>query len=65
MAWVNQQSAVVIDFLDGIAEITRLGYQAFMPDLIGGWGPTLLLTYSLLGFWYFLVRYNETTSGFT
>ncbi len=33
-----------------------------MPDVLGGWGVTLLLTYSLLGFWYFLVRYNESTS---
>lgn len=54
-----------IDFLDGIAEITGLGYQAFMPHLIGGWGNTLLTTYVLLGIWYIFVRYNESTSKFT
>jgi len=37
-----------IDFLDGMAEITGLGYQAYMPDLIGGWGYTLLTTCLIL-----------------
>jgi hypothetical protein len=54
-----------IDFLDGIAEITGLGYQAFMPDLLGGWEVTLLVTYALLIAWYSFVRYNESTSKFT
>jgi uncharacterized membrane protein YedE/YeeE len=54
-----------IDFLDGIAEITGLGYQAFMPDLLGGWEITLLVTYALLVIWYSFVRYNESTSKFT
>lgn len=56
---------VDIDFLDGMAEITGLGYQAFMPDLMGGWGPTLMTTYILLAVWYAFVRYNESTSKFT
>jgi uncharacterized membrane protein YedE/YeeE len=54
-----------IDFLDGIAEITGLGFQAFMPHLLGGWGNSLLLTYMLLGIWYSFIRYNESTSKFT
>jgi len=54
-----------IDFLDGMAEITSLGYQAFMPDLLGGWGNTFLLSYGLLGIWYLFIRYNESTSKFT
>ena len=54
-----------IDFLDGMVEITGLGYQAFMPHLLGGWENTLLLTYVLLGIWYAFVRYNESTSKFT
>ncbi len=54
-----------IDFLDGMAEITGLGSQAFMPDLIGGWEPALLTTYSLLAIWYIFIRYNESTSKFT
>jgi len=54
-----------IDFLDGMVEITRLGFQAFMPDLLHGWQYTLLLTYVLLGIWYVFIRYNESTSKFT
>jgi hypothetical protein len=54
-----------IDFLDGIAEITGLGFQAFMPDLVGGWEYSLLLTYLVLLAWYMFVRYNESTSRFT
>jgi len=54
-----------IDFLDGVAEITGLGFQAFMPDLFGGWEYSLLLTYVLLIIWYIFVRYNEATSKFT
>jgi len=54
-----------IDFLDGVAEITGLGFQAFMPDLLGSWEYSLLVTYVLLLIWYIFVRYNETTSKFT
>ena len=54
-----------IDFLDGVAEITGLGFQAFIPDMIGGWENSLLLTYLLLLVWYIFVRYNESTSRFT
>lgn len=54
-----------IDFLDGVAEITGLGFQAFMPDLFGSWEYSLLLTYVLLVVWYIFVRYNESTSKFT
>ncbi len=54
-----------IDFLDGMAEISGLGYQAYLPDLMGGWGSALLLMYVLLIVWYALIRYNESTSKFT
>jgi uncharacterized membrane protein YedE/YeeE len=54
-----------IDFLDGIAEITGLGFQAFMPDLFSSWEYTMLLTYTMLAVWYVLIRYNESTSKFT
>jgi hypothetical protein len=30
-----------LDFMDGMAEISPLGFQAFMPNLLGGWGWTL------------------------
>ena len=48
-----------------MAEMTGLGFQAFMPDLMGGWKYTLLTTYSLLAAWYAFIRYNESTSKFT
>ena len=54
-----------VDFLDGMAETSKLGYQAFLPDLIGGWGWTLLITFGLLILWYLFVRYNESTNKFT
>ena len=54
-----------VDFLDGMAEISPLGYQAFLPDLVGGWGWTLLTTFGLLLLWYLFVRYNESTNKFT
>ena len=54
-----------IDFLDGVAEITGLGFQAFMPDLLGSWEYALASSYALLVIWYLFVRYNESTSKFT
>lgn len=46
-------------------EITGIGFQAYWPDLIGGWGPTLLVSAALLLLWYGWVRYNESTERFT
>jgi len=54
-----------IDFLDGMAEITGLGFQAYMPDLLAGWENSFALSYLLLLTWYLFVRYNESTSKFT
>ncbi|MGB5455463.1 MAG: YeeE/YedE thiosulfate transporter family protein [Gammaproteobacteria bacterium] len=54
-----------LDFLDGVAQVSGLGFQAFMPDLFGSWEYSLLLTYVLLAVWYIFVRYNESTSKFT
>ena len=54
-----------LDFLDGMAEITMLGYQAFLPDLLGSWSVVYVLSYGLLLAWYVLVRYNERSNRFT
>lgn len=54
-----------IDFLDGIPEITALGYQAYLPDLLGGWIGGLLLSLVILLLWYLFVRYNQRTGRFT
>ncbi len=46
-------------------EMTRVGFQAYLPEMMGGWGWALLVSGGLLLIWYGLVRYNESTSKFT
>ncbi len=46
-------------------EMTRVGFQAYLPEMLGGWGWTLAIGAGLLLLWYALVRYNETTEKFT
>lgn len=46
-------------------DITGVGYQAYWPDLLPGWGWTLLVGGLLLAVWYAFVRYNESTEKFT
>ena len=46
-------------------EETRLGFQAYWPVMLDGWGWTLLASGALLLLWYVLVRYNESTERFT
>ena len=46
-------------------EKTRVGFQAYWPEMLGGWGVTLALGALLLLAWYALVRYNESTEKFT
>lgn len=54
------------DYMEGVAEITSLGLQVYLPDLfrpdvLSGWVWPLVMTYCVLVFWYLLVRYNERT----
>jgi hypothetical protein len=46
-------------------ERTAVGFQAYLPDILPGWGLTLIISGSLLLLWYALVRYNESTEKFT
>ncbi len=46
-------------------EMTRVGIQAYLPDMTGGWSWTLLIGVALLLIWYVLVRYNESSERFT
>ncbi len=46
-------------------EMTSVGFQAYLPDMLGGWGWTLVISGALLLAWYLLVRYNESTEKFT
>jgi uncharacterized membrane protein YedE/YeeE len=46
-------------------EVTALGFQAYWPNMLDGWGLTLLVSGGLLLAWYAFVRYNESTEKFT
>jgi uncharacterized membrane protein YedE/YeeE len=46
-------------------DVTGIGYQAYWPDMLPGWGWTLLVSGALLLLWYAFVRYNESTEKFT
>jgi hypothetical protein len=46
-------------------EMTNVGFQAYLPDMLGGWEWTLVVSGALLLVWYLLVRYNESTEKFT
>jgi uncharacterized membrane protein YedE/YeeE len=53
------------EFLDGIPQISDLGFQAFLPHIFDSWVIALGVTYLILIVWYLFVRYNESTSKFT
>ena len=46
-------------------EMTKIGFQAYLPEMWHSWGWTLLAGGALLLLWYALVRYNESTEKFT
>jgi hypothetical protein len=48
-----------------LVEVSRVGQQAYLPDMLGGWSWTYLLSFGALLVWYLLVRYNESTEKFT
>ena len=48
-----------------LVEVTKVGYQAYLPNMLGGWSWTYLLSFGILLVWYLLVRYNESTEKFT
>jgi len=50
--------------LDGL-EFTKVGIQAYLPDMLGGWEWAFLAGFGILLLWYLLVRYNESTEKFT
>ncbi len=53
------------DNLDLMVEETMVGYQAWLPNMLGGWGWSHTLTISILLVWFILVSYNEKTEKFT
>jgi uncharacterized membrane protein YedE/YeeE len=50
--------------LDGL-EVTMVGVQAYLPDMLGRWEYTYLVGLGVLLAWYLWVRYNESTEKFT
>jgi uncharacterized membrane protein YedE/YeeE len=62
--WEVLTPQIDLDFIDGLVEFTKVGYQAYLPDLTGNWSVTYLVCFGVLAFWYFLVRYNESTGKF-
>ncbi|MGD9393082.1 MAG: YeeE/YedE thiosulfate transporter family protein, partial [Chromatiales bacterium] len=54
-----------IDFLDGIPEITNVGFQAYFPDLFNGWTVAYIVPLILIIIWYLLVNYNEKKKHYT
>jgi uncharacterized protein len=72
-AWVGSIASAVLKktgvmavdvTLDGF-EATRVGYQAYLPAMLDGWGGALAVSGALLLLWYVLVRYNESSGKFT
>jgi len=48
-----------------LIEVSKLGYQAFWPVMVGGWPMTYAITGVILAAWYVAVCYNETTDKLT
>jgi uncharacterized membrane protein YedE/YeeE len=46
-------------------EFTKVGIQAYLPDMLGGWGWAYAVGLGLLLAWYLAIRYNESTEKFT
>ncbi|HJM52032.1 MAG TPA: YeeE/YedE thiosulfate transporter family protein [Alphaproteobacteria bacterium] len=59
--WEVMSTEMTLD----LVEATKVGYQAFLPAMTGGWSATYVLSFGLLLLWYGLVRYNESTQRFT
>ncbi|MDD5295696.1 MAG: YeeE/YedE thiosulfate transporter family protein [Rhodocyclaceae bacterium] len=73
-AWMGSTASAVLKHA-GITSIdetnvdlferTRVGFQAYLPAMLDGWGWSLVIGGGLLLLWYALVRYNESTEKFT
>lgn len=48
-----------------LVEVTKVGSQVFLPATFEGWTWAYALSFAMLGVWYLLVRYNESTERFT
>jgi hypothetical protein len=64
-ALLSKSGLTVAQMNFDLVEETRIGYQAYLPALLDGWGWTYLVTAIALLVWYALVRYNESSEKFT
>lgn len=64
-ALLRQSGLIVKEMSLEEIEETRLGYQAYFPVMLDGWGWALFASAAVLLLWYALVRYNESTEQFT
>lgn len=48
-----------------LVEVTKVGTQAYLPEIFGGWGWVYFFSFVILLIWYLLVRYNESSERFT
>ncbi|MDH3526286.1 MAG: YeeE/YedE thiosulfate transporter family protein [Gammaproteobacteria bacterium] len=72
-AWIGSVFSAIVKRWDlltremslDLVEVSKVGKQVFLPDVLPGWGWTYLLSFAILGVWYLLVRYNESTNKFT
>ena len=55
----------VAEFNLDLIEESPLGFQAYLPAMLDGWGWTFLAIALFLLLWYLWVRYNESTERFT
>lgn len=64
-AIVKRWDLLTRDMTLDLVEATKVGYQAYFPNLLDGWAWTYLVSAVILLVWYLLVRYNESTERFT
>jgi uncharacterized membrane protein YedE/YeeE len=64
-ALMNKAGWITYELNLDMIEESPIGFQAYFPVMLDGWGWTYLATGAFLVVWYVLVRYNETTEKFT
>jgi hypothetical protein len=64
-ALLKKSGLLVVEVTLDEIEATQLGYQAYFPVMLDGWGWAFVVSGAALLIWYALVRYNESTEKFT
>jgi len=64
-AILNQWGILTREMTLDLVEVTKVGTQAYLPEIFGGWGWVYLFSFVILLIWYLLVRYNESSERFT